>query len=83
MGFDGKSVVNPRQINITHQIFMPTTKEIDHAERVIAAYKESLARKSGVVSLNGKMIDVPVVKRAERTLAYANAAGKNNGRVKL
>lgn len=83
MGFDGKSVVNPRQINIAHQIFMPTTKEIDHAERVIAAYKESLARKSGVVSLNGKMIDVPVVKRAERTLAYANAAGKNNGRVKL
>lgn len=83
MGFDGKSVVNPRQINIVHQIYMPTTKEIEHAERVIAAYKESLDRKSGVVSLNGKMIDVPVVKRAERALAYANAAGRNNRRANL
>ncbi len=76
MGFDGKSVVNPRQINIVHEIYTPTEKEIDHAQRVIAAYKESLARKSGVVSLNGKMIDIPVVKRAQRTLAYANAVGK-------
>ncbi|EIW19286.1 MULTISPECIES: aldolase/citrate lyase family protein [Pelosinus] len=77
MGFDGKSVVNPRQINIVHEIYAPTEKEIDHAQRVIAAYEESLARKSGVVSLNGKMIDIPVVKRAQRTLAYANAVGKN------
>jgi citrate lyase subunit beta/citryl-CoA lyase len=77
MGFDGKSVVNPRQINIVHEIYTPTEKEIDHAQRVIAAYEESLARKSGVVSLNGKMIDIPVVKRAQRTLAYANAVGKN------
>jgi citrate lyase subunit beta/citryl-CoA lyase len=77
MGFDGKSVVNPRQINIVHEIYTPTEKEIDHAQRVIAAYEESLARKSGVVSLNGKMIDIPVVKRAQRTLGYANAVGKN------
>ncbi len=79
MGFDGKSVVNPRQINIVHEIYTPTEKEIDHAQRVIAAYEESLARKSGVVSLNGKMIDIPVVKRAQRTLAYANAVGKYKG----
>jgi len=77
MGFDGKSVVNPRQIGIVHEIYTPTDKEIDHAQRVIAAYEESLARKSGVVSLNGKMIDIPVVKRAQRTLAYANAVGKS------
>lgn len=83
MGFDGKSVVNPRQINIVHEIYTPTEKEIDYAQRVIAAYEESLARKSGVVSLNGKMIDIPVVKRAQRTLAYANAVGKYEGRETL
>lgn len=79
MGFDGKSVVNPRQIKIVHEIYTPSEKEIDHAQRVIAAYEESLTRKSGVVSLNGKMIDIPVVKRAQRTLAYANAVGKYEG----
>ena len=75
MGFDGKSVVNPRQIRLVHKIYTPTQKEIEHAERVIKAYQESLARKSGVISLNGKMIDVPVVTRAERALAYAAAVG--------
>lgn len=75
MGFDGKSVVNPRQIRLVHKIYTPTQKEIDHAERVIKAYQESLARKSGVISLNGKMIDAPVVARAERALAYAAAVG--------
>lgn len=79
MGFDGKSVVNPRQIPIVHQFFAPTAKEIEHAERVLAAYKEALAKKSGVISLNGKMIDLPIVARAERTLAYAQATRGQGG----
>lgn len=75
LGFDGKSVINPRQIGIVHNIYTPTEKEINHAERVLAAYQEALERKSGVISLNGKMIDGPIVTRAERALAYAKAVG--------
>ena len=75
MGFDGKSVVNPRQIRIVHKLFTPSAAEIDHARRVLAAYQEALAKKSGVISLAGKMIDGPIVTRAERTLAYAEAVG--------
>ncbi|MDU3162035.1 MAG: aldolase/citrate lyase family protein, partial [Bifidobacterium animalis] len=80
LGFDGKSVINPRQVPIVHQFFTPTEKEIDYAERVLAAYKEALAKNSGVISLNGKMIDLPIVARAERTLAYAQAASGQGGK---
>jgi citrate lyase subunit beta/citryl-CoA lyase len=73
LGFDGKSVINPRQVRIVQEIFAPTEKEILHAERVLAAYKEALERKSGVIALDGKMIDTPIVTRAERVLAYAAA----------
>lgn len=76
LGFDGKSVVNPRQIRLVHEIFTPSQAEIEHAEQVVLAYRQALAKKSGVVSLHGRMIDAPVVARAERTLAYAGAVGK-------
>lgn len=80
MGFDGKSVVNPRQVSVVHDFFSPTAKEIDHAEKVLAAYQEALEKKSGVISLNGKMIDLPIVARAERTLAYAKATTGKGGK---
>ena len=73
LGFDGKSVINPRQIRLVQEIFTPTQKEIVHAERVLVAYKEALERNSGVIALDGKMIDTPIVTRAERVLAYAAA----------
>lgn len=75
LGFDGKSVVSPRQVKLVHRIFAPSRNEVDYAERVLAAYREALARKSGVISLNGKMIDGPIVARAERVIAYAAAVG--------
>lgn len=74
LGFDGKSVVNPRQIALVHQIFMPSEQEIEKSKRILAAYQEALAKNSGVISLDGKMIDKPIVERAERVLAYAEAA---------
>ena len=80
MGFDGKSVVNPRQVSVVHNFFAPTIKEIGHAEMVLAAYQEALEKKSGVISLNGKMIDLPIVARAERTLAYAKATAGKGGK---
>jgi citrate lyase subunit beta/citryl-CoA lyase len=75
LGFDGKSVINPRQIKIVHQIFTPSEKEIKNALAVIGAIREANARGSGVIALNGKMIDKPVVTRAEHVLDLARAAG--------
>jgi citrate lyase subunit beta/citryl-CoA lyase len=75
LGFDGKSVINPRQIKIVHEIFTPSEKEIKNALAVIRAIQEANAKGSGVIALNGKMIDKPVVTRAERVLDLARAAG--------
>ncbi len=75
LGFDGKSVINPRQIEPVHEIFTPTAKEIEKALAVLAAIEEAKAKGSGVISLNGKMIDKPIVERAERVLTIARALG--------
>jgi citrate lyase subunit beta/citryl-CoA lyase len=75
LGFDGKSCVNPRQIEIIHRVFTPTEDEIDYAHRVIRVFEEAQAKKSGVIALDGKMIDMPMVIRAQRVLANARAAG--------
>ncbi|VGU76352.1 citrate lyase beta chain / citryl-CoA lyase subunit [Streptococcus pyogenes] len=75
LGFDGKSVINPRQIPLVHEIYIPTEKEIDHAKQVIWAIREAESKGSGVISLNGKMVDKPIVERAERVIALATAAG--------
>lgn len=79
MGFDGKSVINPRQIKIIHEIFTPTEKQINHARAVLAAIKEAEAAGSGVIALNGKMIDKPIVERAQRVLDFARAQGILSG----
>ena len=75
LGFDGKSVVNPRQIDPVHRIYTPSQKEIDKAVRVIKAAEDAAKRGSGVVSLNGKMVDKPIIERAQRALMLAEAAG--------
>lgn len=74
LGFDGKSVINPRQIPLVNEIYAPTEKEIQNAKEVIWAIREAEAKGSGVISLNGKMIDKPIVERAERVIALAKAA---------
>lgn len=75
LGFDGKSVISPRQIQPIHEIFCPADLEIDNAIQVIHAIKEAECRNSGVISLNGKMIDKPVVERAHRVIELAVASG--------
>ncbi len=74
MGFDGKSVINPIQIPLVHAAFTPTEEEQRKARRVIEAAREAEARGSGVVSLDGKMIDKPIVERAQRVLDLAGKA---------
>ncbi len=75
LGFDGKSVINPRQISVVNSVFTPTEKEITNAVAVMNAIEEAEAKGSGVIALNGKMIDKPIVERAERVLMLAKAAG--------
>ncbi len=71
LGFNGKSLVNPRQIELLHQVYAPTRKEVDHALEVIAAAEEAETRGLGVVSLNGKMIDGPIIEHARKVVALS------------
>jgi len=73
LGFDGKSLINPRQIEIIHNIFAPYQKEVDYAKAVIEVAAEAEAQGSGVVSLNGKMVDAPIIERARWTLQRAQS----------
>lgn len=74
LGFDGKSVINPRQIPLVNEIYQPTAKEIQNAKEVIWGIREAEAKGSGVISVNGKMVDKPIVERAQRVIALAKAA---------
>ena len=73
LGFDGKSLVNPRQIELLHNLFAPTQKDVDQAEKIIAAAEEAERNGLGVVSLNGKMIDAPIIDRARLVLERAKS----------
>jgi len=74
LGFDGKSVISPRQIPIVRRAFCPDPGEVTHAQRVVAAAEKALSAGQGVVSVGGRMVDAPVIKRAERVLALARLA---------
>ncbi len=75
LGFTGKCMVNPRQINIIHDVFAPKQEEVDYALEVMDAIKRAREMGTGVISLKGKMIDRPVVVRAARVLNTARAHG--------
>ncbi len=75
MGFDGKSIINPRQIEIINEVFAPKEKDIEKARTILAAIKEASEKGSGVIAVNGKMVDRPVVIRAQRTIDLAIASG--------
>ena len=75
LGFNGKSLVNPRQIEVVHEVFAPKQEEVDYALQVVEAIGRARAMGTGVISLGGKMVDAPVVKRAVRVLKTARAHG--------
>jgi len=79
LGFDGKSIINPRQIKPVHEIYTPTEKEIEKSLAIMEAIEEAHRKGSGVIALNGKMIDKPVVARAQHVLDLAQAAGVLKG----
>ena len=79
MGFDGKSLINPKQIRPVHEIFAPTEKEVIQAELMVRAFREAAAKGIGVFTVNGKMVDVAFIPGAERTLKLAKACGMYEG----
>jgi len=72
IGFTGKAVINPRQIDIIHEVFTPTEDEIRKAYRIVKEFRTNSAAGIGVFAIDGKMIDAPVVSRAEYILRLAN-----------
>ncbi|MBS4036307.1 MAG: HpcH/HpaI aldolase/citrate lyase family protein [Ignavibacterium sp.] len=69
LGFEGKGCIHPRQIKVVHEAFAPSTDEIEKAKKIVMAFEEAEKKGLGVVSLGSKMIDPPVVKRAQRILS--------------
>ncbi|HEY52432.1 MAG TPA: citrate lyase ACP [Caldilineae bacterium] len=76
LGFDGMGCIHPRQIAVIHDAFAPSDQEIAKAKRIVLAFDEATAKGLGVVSLGSKMIDPPVVKRAQRVVDLAVKARK-------
>ncbi|MFH1118923.1 MAG: aldolase/citrate lyase family protein [Bacteroidota bacterium] len=76
LGFDGMGCIHPRQIKIIHDNFAPDEAEIDKAKKIVNAFIEATEKGLGVVSLGTKMIDPPVVKRAQHTINLAVSMGK-------
>ncbi|HDS8535392.1 aldolase/citrate lyase family protein [Klebsiella variicola] len=79
MGFDGKSIVNPRQIKYVHDTFAPTVKEIAYAEKLIYSFDEQTEAGVGVYTVDGKMVDIPFFEDARRIIALAKACGVYHG----
>ena len=69
LGYDGKICLLPRQLEVAHRVFRPSDAELDHARRLIARYAEATARGIGTIDFEGKMIDGPLLKRAQRLVA--------------
>lgn len=79
MGFDGKSIINPRQINLVHEIFTPSQKDIIFAEKVVKEIDTKKAQGIGVFTVDGKMIDIAFYDGAKRVIALAKASGVYKG----
>ncbi|WP_312442248.1 aldolase/citrate lyase family protein [Lacrimispora sp.] len=79
MGFDGKSIINPRQIPVVHEIFTPSQKNITFAEKVVKEIEDKRAMGIGVFTVDGKMIDIAFYDGARRTIELAKASGVYKG----
>ena len=71
LGFEGKGCIHPRQIQVVHEAFAPTIDEIIKAKKIVMAFEDAKKRGLGIVALGSKMIDAPIVKRAQKTIELA------------
>ena len=73
MGFDGKTLVHPSQVDPANEVWAPSADEVDFSRRVIAAFEEAEAEGRGVVTVDGRMVENLHVENAKRILAVADA----------
>jgi citrate lyase subunit beta/citryl-CoA lyase len=78
LGYAGKAAISPRQVSIINNIFSPSKEDIEYAQSVFRAIESGRARGKGAVSLNGKMIDAPIVERARQVLEAAGLPAEIN-----
>ena len=75
LGFSGKASISPRHVGVINEVFSPTQADIDYAYEVMDAIALAKEQGKGAIALRGKMIDAPIVSRAEQTIAMAQALG--------
>jgi len=76
MGFSGKQIIHPNQVDVVQSAFTPDDETIERALRLITAFREHQKAGRGAFALDGKMVDAPLIRAAERVLERARAAGK-------
>ena len=79
LGFTGKASISPRHVEVINSVFSPTQKDVDYAYEVMEAIALAKEQGKGAISLHGKMIDAPIVARAQQTIAMAQALGMERG----
>jgi len=79
LGFTGKASISPRHVEVINSVFSPTQKDVDYAYEVMDAIALAKKQGKGAISLHGKMIDAPIVTRAQQTIAMAEALGMERG----
>ncbi|RXZ70335.1 citrate lyase subunit beta [Fusobacterium necrophorum] len=77
MGFDGKSLIHPSQIELIHQVYTPDEKSLRKSVKIMKATEQAFKEGKGVFTVDGKMIDKPIIERAQHVLSLAKAAGLN------
>jgi citrate lyase beta subunit len=77
LGFRGKMCIHPAQVGVVNRVFSPTSDELERARRVVEAYDRGVSGGTGVVGLDGEMVDLPVVERARQVLAEAERSASN------
>ncbi len=75
-GFSGKQIIHPNQVQVTQEAFTPSDKAIEYAKRIVESFESSQQAGKGAYALDGKMIDMPLVKNAQKVLDRARAGGK-------
>ncbi len=79
LGFTGKASISPRHVEVINRVFSPTQKEVDYAYEVMEAIALAKQQGKGAIALHGKMIDAPIVARAQQTISMAEALGMERG----
>jgi citrate lyase subunit beta-like protein len=76
LGFSGKQIIHPNQVAVVQEAFTPSDEAIEYAQRVVRAFSASQKEGRGAFALDGKMIDMPLLRNAQKVLDRAKAAGK-------